>query len=125
MQHKQTLTQNTEPTCMITIGNKTETTPFETLLTQALDETFTTLGVKQQFYNHLKTKYRLHPWQTAENLDVFTAALNEIFGDASPLVELKIISQLHSKTPKTRYRLNGGEELTLCGYIKNLKASFS
>jgi hypothetical protein len=119
MQQKQT---NQEPTCIITIDAQTS---FETILTQALDETFTALDIKQPVYTQLKTKYQIHPWQITENLDGFTAALKEMFGDASLLVELKIMNQLHSKTPKTKYHLQADEELTLCGYIKNLKASFS
>jgi hypothetical protein len=120
MQQKQTITQ--QPTCIITIDAQTS---FETILTQALDETFTALGIKQQVYSQLKTKYQILPWQTAENIDALTAALKDMFGDASLLVELKIMSQLHSKTPKTKFNLNADEELTLCGYLNNLKASFS
>lgn len=121
MQQKQT-TQNPQSTCIITIGAKT---PFETILTQALDETFTQIGVKQYVYTQLKTKYQIYPTQIADNLDVFTAALKDMFGDSSLLIELKIISQLHSKTPKTQYHLQSDEELTLFSYLKNLKESLS
>jgi hypothetical protein len=129
MKPKQSITQTSrEPACIITIGAKTHkenTASFETILTQVVDETFSQLGCKQNIYRELETKYTISPKSIPDNPDVFVAALKDMFGESSLLVELNIIQLLHSKTPKIKYRPRNLDEFTLCGYIKNLKASFS
>jgi hypothetical protein len=127
MQIKQTIQK---PTCIITIGdinsNATHNKPaFESLFTQAVDETFSCLGCKQKIYQQLEIKYDVTPQAIAENLDAFAAALKDMFGDASLLIELKIMSLLHSKTPKIKYHLSAKETLDFCSYLKNLKAFLS
>lgn len=121
MQLKQTQ-QNPEPTCIITIGahKETKSSHFESILTQAIDEAFTSLGCKQNLYLELEKKYALRSQAIAENPDAFEAALKSMFGDASPLVELKIMGLLHNKVPQIRYHLRADEELTLSSYIKNI-----
>jgi len=125
MQLKQTVTQkNQEPTCIITIGakNNINRPTFESILTQAVDEAFSSLGCKENIYSQLETKYAICPQAIAENPDAFASALKEMFGDSSLLVELKIMSQLHSKTPAIKYYLHTEEDLTFSAYLKNLKA---
>ncbi|XHH08851.1 MAG: hypothetical protein ACFCUE_14980 [Candidatus Bathyarchaeia archaeon] len=129
MQSKQTQI-NPESTCIIITLDAENTKPantstFNTILTQVIDETFSQLGCKQNIYRELEKKYAINLQEISENPDAFVAALKDMFGESSLLVELKIMSQLHSKTPKTKYRLHAEEELTLCGYLKNLKASLA
>ncbi len=121
MQLKQTQ-QNQEPTCLITIGahKETKSTHFEAILKQAIDEAFNSLGCKQNIYLELEKKYAVHQQAIAENPDKFEAALKNMFGEASLLVELKIMGLLHNKVPQIRYHLRSEEELTLSSYIKNI-----
>jgi len=124
MQLKQTAIQkNQEPTCIITIGAKTNTNrpTFESILIQAVDEAFSSLGCKENIYGQLETKYQINPQTIAKNPEAFASALKEMFGDASLLVELKIMSQLHTKTSQIKYYLHT-KDLTFSAYLKNLKA---
>ncbi len=123
MQLKQVTQQNREPTCIITIGAKTDTdkSSFIAILTQAIDEAFSTLGCKQNIYSQLETKYAITQTGMAENPDAFVAALRDMFGESSLLIELKIMGLLHIKAPKVKYYLRAEEELNLSSYIKNLK----
>lgn len=72
---------------------------FETAVTESIDEVFTTLGenVKQAVYSYLENKYGIRKEQIPSMIEVFTNAIESIFGDAAKLVELKIIEKLQSK----------------------------
>lgn len=124
MQLKQTTQKSQEPTCIITIGAKNNTSKptFKAVLTQAVDEAFASLGCKDNIYRQLETKHAITPKAISENLEAFTSALKEMFGDASLLVELKIMSQLHSKTTSIKYYLHTEEDFTFNAYLNNLKA---
>jgi hypothetical protein len=124
MQLKHTTQKNQEPTCIITIGAKTNTNKptFESVLTQAVDEVFSSLGCKENIYSQLETKYALPPLSIALNIEAFASSLNEMYGDASLLVEIKIMYQLHSKTSSIKYYLHTEEDFTFSAYLKNLKA---
>jgi hypothetical protein len=119
MQTNQT-TQTQEPTCLITVGTENKLT-FDAVLTQTIDEAFSTLNCQKEIYLQLETKYKITPQIVTQNIDAFTDALKDMFGEASLLIELKIISQLHSKAPDFKYYVGKDQELTLSGYLSGLK----
>lgn len=79
---------------------------FETAVTESIDEVFTTLGenVKQAVYSYLENKYGIRKEQIPSMIEVFTNAIESIFGDAAKLVELKIIEKLQSKVKGFAYK---------------------
>jgi hypothetical protein len=79
---------------------------FETAVTEAIDEVFTTLGenVKQAIYSYLENKHGIKKEQIPSMIEGFTDAIESIFGDAAKLVELKIMEKLQSKVKGFAYK---------------------
>lgn len=122
MQTNQTTQQQKIQPCIITIGAKeTNTLTFDLVVIQAVDTVFSTLNNKQNIYRQLETKYALSLLEIADDSEAFSAALKDMFDEASLLIELKIISQLHSKSPDFKYYVGKDQELTLSGYLSGLK----
>jgi hypothetical protein len=122
MQINQTIQQpKIHSPCIIVIGAKNSTKPcFDKIVIQAVDSALSVLDNKQEIYRQLETKYALSQLEIADNPEAFTAALKGMFGDASLLIELKIISNLHNKFPDFKYRCKNNE-LTLSGYLQKMK----
>ncbi len=122
MQINQTIQQQkTLNRCIIVIGAKDTTKPcFDTVVIQAVDSALSALNNKQEIFRQLETKYALSQLEIADNPEAFTAALKDMFGDASLLIELQIISHLHNRVPDFKYRCKN-QELTLSGYLQKMK----
>jgi hypothetical protein len=117
--------QKTQEPCMIIIGAKDTNKPtFDTIIIQAVDAALSTLNNKQEIYCQLETKYALSQFDFADNPEAFTAALKDMFGDVSLLIELKILTQLHNRAPNFKYVCKN-QELTLSGYLKKMKKYYS
>lgn len=126
MQINQIIQQKNREPCIITIGSKKTTIlTFESILIQAVDTAFSTLNNKQNIYRQLETKYDICLLDIADNPAAFAAALKDMFGEASTLIELKIISLLHNKAPQIKYHLLKNEEFSFCSYLQNFKNSFT
>ena len=126
MQINQTTQQQKREPCIITVGSKNTTIlTFESILIQAVDTAFSTLNNKQNIYCQLETKYAISLLDIADNPEAFAAALKDMFGEASTLIELKIVSLLHSKAPQIKYCLRKDEEFTFCSYLQNFKIFLS
>ena len=95
---------------------------FEAALACAIDEVFTALGenVKQATYRYIENKYAVKKEQIPRQIEGFTAALESIFGDASWLVELRIMEKLQGKTQGFSYKSNC-KEIIFVDYLKALK----
>ncbi len=124
MQINQTTQKHQEPSCLVIVG--TESSPnsskltFDSVLTETLDEVFSSLGCKQSIYRQLDANYGISRQAISENTKAFTDALEDLLGEASLILEIKITSFLHSKVPKCKYYL-GKEELCFSGYLENMK----
>ena len=95
---------------------------FETALTQAIDETFTTFGqnVKQATYNYIENQHAIKKEQIPSMIEGFTSAIESIFGDAAGLLELKIMEKLQSKAPDFIYKAKR-REVFFADYLNELK----
>jgi len=128
MQANQTIQKHQEPNCLIIVG--TESSPnsskptFDSVLTEALDEVFSSLECKQNIYRQLDAKYGISRQAISENIKAFTDALEDMLGETSLILEIKIMSHLHIKAPEVKYHL-GKEELCFSGYLENMKKNFS
>ncbi|MCL4429611.1 MAG: hypothetical protein M1167_02545 [Chloroflexi bacterium] len=106
--------QLTSLTVTIELDQKDLAKPsFETAVTEAIDEVFTSLGenVKQATYRYLENKYGIRKAQIPNMIEGFTDAVESIFGDAAKLVELKIIERLQSKVRGFSYKPKNREML--------------
>jgi hypothetical protein len=105
--------QLTIPTAIISITEKKEKSEisFDETVTESIDEVFASLGenVKQAMYSYLENKYRMRKQQIPRMIEDFTNAIELIFGDASKLVELKIIEKLQSKVNGFSYKSKSTE----------------
>lgn len=86
---------------------------FETAVTEAIDEVFTTLGenVKQAMYSYLENKYGIGKEEIPSMVKGFTNAVESIFGDSARLVELKIMEKLQGKAKGFKYKSKRNEML--------------
>jgi hypothetical protein len=72
---------------------------FETAVTEAIDEVFTSLGenVKQAMYSYIENKQGIKKEQIPNSIEGFTNAVESVFGEAAKLVELKIMEKFSIK----------------------------
>jgi hypothetical protein len=97
--------QLSEPTFTFDLEVQKEKENFEKILTESIDEVFTTLGknVKQAIYSYLE-KAGIRKEQISSKIEVFTDAIESIFGNAAILIELKIIERLQHKANGFEYK---------------------
>ncbi len=94
---------------------------FESALIFAVDECFSSLGqaVKQAIYQHLETAHGIRKEEIPFKIEAFISSLEETFGPAAKLVEIKIIEKLHKKAKSFKlYPVK--PNLCLSEYLKNL-----
>jgi hypothetical protein len=60
-------------------------------------------NVKAALYNILQIKYGITKQAIPNRLEDFTVALNETFGEAAKLLEIKIMEMIHAKAKSFRY----------------------
>jgi len=105
--------QLTSLTVKFDLWGKKETSKinFETEVTEAIDEVFTTLGenVKRAVYSYLENNYCIRKEQIPSNIEGFSTAIESIFGEASKLVELKIMEKLQGKVKGFTYKSSSNE----------------
>jgi hypothetical protein len=123
MQINQTVQQQrTREPCIVTIGAKDTNVPtFEAIVIPAIDATLSSLENKQEIYRLLEAKYGISLLDIADNPEAFEAALKDMFGEASLLIEMSLIRNLHYRAPKFCYHLGKNQELTLSSYLYRLK----
>ncbi len=124
MQANQTIQEHQEPSCLIIVGAESNSNSskltFDSVLTETLDEVFSSLGCKQSIYRQLDANYGVSRQAISENIKAFTDAFENLFGEASLILEIKIMNQLHSKVSKCKYYPDK-EELCFSGYLENMK----
>lgn len=78
---------------------------FDAAVIDVVDVVFSGLGenVKVALYNILQIKYGITKQAIPSRLEDFAVALNDTFGDAAKLLEIKIMELIHSKAEKFLY----------------------
>lgn len=106
-------------------ANQECSTDFKSIVTQAVDETLSSLGreVKPAFYFILEKKFGLNKEDIFNNIESITRAIESIFGESSLLLEIRIMRNLHGKVKTFEYKTNKGE-LSFRDYLAALKNSF-
>ena len=95
---------------------------FETAVTEAIDEVFTSLGenVKQAMYSYIEKKQGIKKEQIPNSIEGFTNAVESVFGDAAKLVELKIIGKIQNKVKGFSYK-SKRDEILFLEYFEELQ----
>jgi hypothetical protein len=72
---------------------------FETVLLEAIDEAFSTLGesVKKSIYFHMENKFIIPRQDIPYKINDFSDGLEKIFGTAAKHLEILIMKKLHEK----------------------------
>ena len=84
---------------------------FKTVVTQAVDETLSSLSqdVKNAFYLNLEKKFGLKKEEIFLNIELLTKAIKSVFSESSILIEIRIIRNLHLKVKTLKYITNKAE----------------
>jgi len=102
------------------------TTTFNTLLTEAIDNAFSTLGdsAKQSIYFHLQDKFKIARNDIPKKPKEFEAGLEKIFGSGSKFLEILIMKKLYEKTGQP-LEWDENTELVFVDYVAAAKRNYS
>jgi hypothetical protein len=92
---------------------------FEKLLTEAVDNVFSSLGdsCKQAIYFHLKDCYNVSKHEIPYRIEDFANALEKIFGLGAKLIEIEIMRALFAKVQDFSYSPKQ-EDLSFTNYVE-------
>jgi len=111
------------------LGKNGDCKKFENLLTETIDEAFSTLGenVRKSIYFHLNQKFMITKQDIPYKIDEFSDALEQIFGIGARMLELLIMTKLQGKI-RALYKWEGPNwlvpELTFSQYVSLLKSFY-
>ena len=111
------------------MGKNGDCKKFENLLTETIDEAFSTLGenVRKSIYFHLNQKFMITKQDIPYKIDEFSDALEQIFGIGARMLELLIMTKLQGKI-RALYKWEGPNwlvpELTFSQYVSLLKSFY-
>jgi hypothetical protein len=102
---------------------------FNNLLLNAVDEALSSLGesLKTAIYFHLENTFHIKRQEIPKRIEVFTIALEDIFGLGAKLLEVQIMKNLHAKIGGKNERIEilaEPELLTFSNYVCLIKQKF-
>jgi hypothetical protein len=102
--------------------NEVPGTIFEDAVAEAINDVFSALGNtnKQAIYRHLKSNYCIDENEIPYKIEDFARAIDQIFGSAAKLIEIKIIERLHAKYEGFCYAPEKGD-LNFVEFVYNLQ----
>ena len=103
--------------------NESSKKQFETAVTDAVDECFSTLGdsLKQAIYSKLEKSYGIRKEDIPFKIEAFTDAVELTFGEAAKLIEVQIIKNLKSKIKGFSYKTKK-TDLFFVEYVQALQS---
>jgi hypothetical protein len=106
---------------LIAIGSETATLSqsFDCILLDTLDAVLSELGCKQEIFHQLDNTYTLSRQNNPKNIKTFTDALECLFGEASAIIEIKLLHHLHEKVKSFKYYPKK-DNLSLSDYLEHL-----
>jgi hypothetical protein len=110
------------PQIRIQLKKEKQKTNPENLITQAIDEVFSSFGnkVQQSLYELLEKGYGIKKEEIPTKTQEFQKSLEDIFGVASQLVEMKIIESLFAKVPNFAF-MPKEQEFSFTEYIMSAR----
>ena len=96
---------------------------FDQVLIETLDLAFSSIdkAYKQVIYHQLEKQYALSKEAIPSNIKQFSQAIEDLFGEAALILEIKIINILHNKVPNFKITTQKEEKLTFISYLENLQ----
>jgi len=100
-----------------------EKTDFDHILLTAVDSAFAMLGdsSREAVYRYLENNCRINRREIPCKLDAFVLAIEDLFGKASDLIEMKIMQSLHQLAPEFKFSPRE-EEFSFLSYVETLRA---
>ncbi len=119
-----TETTNIQITCTMQLPKNRKTSHnslLETTIMTAVDDSLSSFGdsFKQVIYFQLENAFHIKRQEIPQRIDEFALALEEIFGIGAPLIEMKILKELHDRLPNFVH-FPRGDELVFTDYVKSL-----
>jgi hypothetical protein len=116
METQQTLSFETTSS----VDKKPSRLVFEQLINETIDNVFSSLGIvcRKAIYDCLEKKYGLKKSDLADHAVEFSEALEQIFGHAAALLEIRMIRKLCRKVPQFKHWPEG--TLTFPDYVNAL-----
>ena len=116
----------TNATCTLQLNGKKQKTPeekFNFAITETVDESFSSFKNldKEAAYLHLEKTFKIKKEEAPLKIESFTDAIEQMFGIASKLVEIKIIEGLHKRFPEFVFFPKKGE-IDFKEYVTSLRA---
>lgn len=98
---------------------------FNQLLLEAIDEGLSKLGEssKQAIYFHLEKRFAIKKQEIPEKIEVFTDAIEKIFGLGANFLEILIMKRLYEKLGSS-FEFYGDEDFTFTEYVAVARRSF-
>jgi hypothetical protein len=102
-----------------------QSTAFDTLLLQAIDETLNSLGksVGQSIYFHIENTLSVARTEIPQNLKKFQEGLEKIFGSGSGFIEVLIMKNLQTKIEGS-LAMTKRQQLEFIEYVDATKKSY-
>jgi len=99
---------------------------FERLLLKAVDEELSSLGesAKHAIYFYLEKNFNVKKQEIPQKIDVFTDAIERIFGLGAKFLEVLILKRLYKEMGWTPISWEPDKELTFTECIEAAKQSF-
>ncbi len=90
------------------------------ILIRAVDESLSSLGdsAKQAIYYHLEKSFNLRKTDIPEKIEVFSNAIESIFGEGAKLLEIQIMKRLHEKAGSELIHTTIESELFFADYVR-------
>ena len=98
-----------------------ENNGFQKIISETIDQTLTALGepIKKQIYHAIEAKHGIKKIEIPQNIEAFANALEYLFGEASLILEIRIIQTLNRKATGFAYRPK--REFSFAEYVNALK----
>lgn len=95
----------TNSTCTLQLNIKKQKTPkekFNSAITETIDESFSSFSNldKEAAYRHLEKDFKIKKEEIPLKIEGFADAIEQMFGIASKLVEIRMIEAFHKRFPE-------------------------
>jgi hypothetical protein len=114
---------NIEPTIELQLNNNkfgTQRNDFDEFFLEAVEKAFSMLGnhSKELMYRYLENKCGVNKKNLPNKVDLFSQAIEAVFGQSSRLIEIKIMRTLHEKVPTFTYSGKKASNLSFVNYVE-------
>ena len=116
----------TNATCTLQLNSKKQQTPeekFNFAITETVDESFSSFKNldREAVYLHLEKTFKITKYEIPLKIEGFADAIEQMFGIAAKLVEIRMIEGLHKRFPEFMFFPKKGD-VDFKEYVVSLRA---